>query len=743
MSLTNIIVFLTSTVSIFLGFFVILKNKKDLRNIYLGFFVFSLAGWGVSMALLVITTNVLWGRLTFLFTALAYIFYVLFIARFLNSTLKINIFIKNFFLILGVAIVLIAPTDLIIVKTVRNEISSSYGGVDVVLGGLYLFVVLYYVVTFIYLAILMIRGYQKSSGIYKSQMKFFFFGIIIFTIAALTTNLILPLLNIFYFNGYGPVFSVVMIASMVYAITRYRFMDIKAIIKKSSVFTILVIIIGSIFIFLSNIITYGVEIILKGNDYAGIISSVIISIIIATIFQPLRKFIEKITDRFLFIKSYNSDDLLTQVNQTTSSIIDLDKLLRLIAKDVYSAFHYSKIGVALIDGQGRQQQLKIFYQSGFIENELEKFSKNKVKFLPLYFRDSKEIKVIDELKARYDANEYQPKSKDLLFGLYELNISLVIPLFTKEKLVGVIVLGNKKSDDLYNNDDLRTLNIIAGQLGIAIENARLYEEQKKFNIHLKKEIERATEKLAAANKELMRLDDAKSEFLSIASHQLRTPSTAVKGYVSMILEGNFGKISKSVKESLEKVYLANERLLNLVESLLNISRIEAGREDLDIQPVDMAGVAKPIIDDFKIKIKEKKLKLSFEVEPGLPKALGDAGKIKEIISNIIDNSMKYTNEGDIMVNLHQESQSVVFACQDTGIGIEPDDLPRLFNKFVRGKGMMQVHTEGTGLGMYYARILVESMGGRIWAESPGKNRGAKFSFSLPMADKSQARKVGK
>lgn len=260
---------------------------------------------------------------------------------------------------------------------------------------------------------------------------------------------------------------------------------------------------------------------------------------------------------------------------------------------------------------------------------------------------------------------------------------------------------------------------------------------------LTKKLQKTTNDLKFANKELMRLDDAKSEFLSIASHQLRTPSTAVKGYVSMILEGSFGKISKSVKESLEKVYLANERLLNLVESLLNISRIEAGREDLDIQPVDMAGVAKPIIEDFKIKIKEKKLKLSFEVEPGLPKASGDAGKIKEIISNIIDNSMKYTNEGDIMVNLHQESQSIVFACQDTGIGIEPDDLPRLFNKFVRGKGMMQVHTEGTGLGMYYARILVESMGGRIWAESPGKNRGAKFSFSLPMADKSQARKVGK
>lgn len=258
---------------------------------------------------------------------------------------------------------------------------------------------------------------------------------------------------------------------------------------------------------------------------------------------------------------------------------------------------------------------------------------------------------------------------------------------------------------------------------------------------LTKKLQKTTSDLKFANKELMRLDDVKSEFLSIASHQLRTPSTAVKGYTSMILEGSFGKISKPVKESMEKVFLANERLLNLVESLLNISRIEAGREDLDIKPVDMAAIVKPIIEDFGIKAKEKKLKLSMEVEPRLPKAAGDASKIKEVVSNIIDNSLKYTNEGEIMINLHQESQSIVFACQDTGIGIEPDDLPRLFNKFVRGKDMMQVHTEGTGLGIYYARLLVESMGGRIWAESPGKNKGAKFSFSLPMADKSKARRV--
>ncbi|MBI5765630.1 HAMP domain-containing histidine kinase [Candidatus Falkowbacteria bacterium] len=259
---------------------------------------------------------------------------------------------------------------------------------------------------------------------------------------------------------------------------------------------------------------------------------------------------------------------------------------------------------------------------------------------------------------------------------------------------------------------------------------------------LTKKLRKTSKDLAAANKELKRLDDAKSEFLSIASHQLRTPLTVVKGYTSMMLEGSFGKISKIVRDGLQKVYISAEQLISLVDDLLNISRIEAGRLEFNILPVDLAKIAEETVSDFQQKVKEKKIKLAFHPEPNLPKVATDPQKIKEVISNIIDNSVKYTSKGEIIVGLHQESQSIIFSCQDTGIGIETDDLPRLFEKFVRGKGMMQVYTEGTGLGMYFARMVIENMGGRIWAESEGKGKGSKFSFSLPLANKAQAKKVG-
>ena len=251
----------------------------------------------------------------------------------------------------------------------------------------------------------------------------------------------------------------------------------------------------------------------------------------------------------------------------------------------------------------------------------------------------------------------------------------------------------------------------------------------------------AIQKLARANRELKRLDDAKSEFLSLASHQLRTPLTITKGYISMLLEGNFGQMSETIKDTLDKLYLANERLIGLVENLLNISRIEAGRIEFKLRPVDLAVVAKSLVDDFQNKAKAKKIKLQFYADSNINKVVADEEKIKEVISNLLDNAVKYTAQGEIIVNLHQEGQSIVFACQDTGCGLEPADLPKLFNKFGRGQNAGQI--EGSGLGLYYARAVIENMGGRVWAESPGKNQGSKFCFSLPLFDKNKTKKIKK
>lgn len=284
-----------------------------------------------------------------------------------------------------------------------------------------------------------------------------------------------------------------------------------------------------------------------------------------------------------------------------------------------------------------------------------------------------------------------------------------------------------------------TESIVEANFAQAQSNDALEELTK----NLEKRVKKATAKLEATNKELQRLDDAKSEFLSIASHQLRTPTTIIKGYVSMMQEDSFGKVPKVLKDNLDKVFIATERLLNLIENLLDISRIEAGRLEFDIKPVDLTQIADELKDDFKTKAAAKGLKLDTYYGKGIPKVSTDRAKVKEVASNLVDNAVKYTKTGEVSIDLHQEGSSVVFTVTDTGSGITADDVGRLFNKFVRGQDMVTIHPEGTGLGLYFARVVIENLGGRIWAESPGKGQGSKFSFSLPLADKSKAQKIKK
>lgn len=579
---------------------------------------------------------------------------------------------------------------------------------------------------------------KKEAVLYeRAKINYAIIGLLCYGAITGIASLILPAyFNIYDFTAIDAFGSFVFIGFTVYAITRYRLMDIKSIISKSSIFAILVLIVSLSFVFLSDIIAGTL------SEYANIesmwVSGLLVGLLITILFNPLKNLLERLTDKFLFIKTYKPSEVLAEINNATISEINLAALLSTVSQKLHNAFFYKKIAFFLLDEKGKLQIVK---QEGFDIKYMEAFAKGKEKVLPIYFSGNKNIWVIPELKTAYDSGEYQPKSLELLMGLYDMDVNLVIPLFVKDDVIGIVLIGDKKSDDLYTQDDINTLSAIAGQLAMAIENARLYEKQKRFNQDLKVEVKKATEKLVAANKELQRLDDAKSEFLSIASHQLRTPTTIIRGYISMMQEGSFGPVPPIIQDNLKKVNSATDRLLSLIESLLDISRMEAGRLEFDMQATDLAAIAKGLIDDFKKKAEDKKLKLDFYFPKDLPKVSADPNKVKEVASNLIDNSIKYTPKGEVSVGLHQEGASVVFSVQDTGLGVEPEDLPRLFNKFVRGKDMVRVHTEGTGLGLYFARVVIENMGGRIWAESPGKNQGSKFCFSLPLADKGKAKKV--
>lgn len=240
------------------------------------------------------------------------------------------------------------------------------------------------------------------------------------------------------------------------------------------------------------------------------------------------------------------------------------------------------------------------------------------------------------------------------------------------------------------------------------------------------------EQLQEAYRELKKLDRAKSEFISIASHQLRTPLTAIKGYISMILEGSYGRLVKKTKNPMKNVYKSSERLIRLVNDLLSVSKIESGKMEVKLEKVPLEEIITSVVEELKNTAKEKNIYLKWEKPKKTVRKISvDGDKIRQVILNIVDNAIHYTKKGGVTIKYESQAEKCKIIVSDTGEGIIKEDIHHLFESFTRGKAGIRFWTEGTGLGLYVSKKFVEMHNGKIWAESEGKGKGSTFYIELP------------
>lgn len=245
-------------------------------------------------------------------------------------------------------------------------------------------------------------------------------------------------------------------------------------------------------------------------------------------------------------------------------------------------------------------------------------------------------------------------------------------------------------------------------------------------------IESLATDLELANSHLKELDQQKSEFVSLASHQLRGPLTAIKGYASMLLDNDFGPVDGGVRDAVDKMYQSTQDLVVVVGDYLDVSRIEQGRMKYDFSDFDMKDLVATVITELKPNVERAKLAISFDYDEKMNFTIhADQGKIKQVIGNIMDNSIKYTPKGSIHVWLQKTPENkILLSISDTGVGIRPEILPRLFEKFSRAPDASKTNILGTGLGLYVAKKMIEAHDGKVWAESPGADKGASFFIEL-------------
>lgn len=292
-------------------------------------------------------------------------------------------------------------------------------------------------------------------------------------------------------------------------------------------------------------------------------------------------------------------------------------------------------------------------------------------------------------------------------------IILLVQLLRTQSLVDMIASGFSL-----------ILSIIVGLLliGSVIKEV---ESREKIEL-LAKDLEKANVRLTDINRQ-------KSEFVSFATHQLRGPLTAMKGYASLLLEGEMGEINPEVKNGIVRISDSANTLVNIVNDYLNISRIELGGMKYAFETIDLKNLIDDLVAELKPNIDKSGVNFSFTHENGVDyRTTADRDKLKQVFANIIDNSVKYTPKGSIYAHLSLDKirHKFIFTIRDTGVGIAPETLPHLFQKFSRAENASKTNIRGTGLGLYVAKEMIEAHHGTIRAESRGEGKGSTFIVEL-------------
>jgi signal transduction histidine kinase len=443
---------------------------------------------------------------------------------------------------------------------------------------------------------------------------------------------------------------------------------------------------------------------------------VVTTLALVLTYPALKRFFDRVTNSVFYRDAYDTQELLDDLNARLVTKFELADLLEASAKTLSL---YLKIDFCNFLIKSEDKGLELF---GPQKIDIKQEDMPHIHQVLMHGMHSKVM-----LLQEADASNAQRQFLD------DNSIMAIALLRSHHETIGYMLMGGKKSGGVYTEDDKRVIDIISEELAIAIQNSLRFEEIKRFNLTLQQKIDEATKQLRHANHRLKELDQTKDEFISMASHQLRTPLTTIKGYLSMVLEGDVGPVSKKEKDMIQHAFDGAERMVFLIGDLLNVSRLQSGKFVIENKPMDLAKMVGAEVTLLQETAKNHHLTLNYKKPEKFPLLSLDETKIRQVIMNFIDNAIFYTPaEGSIEVKLEADDKEVRFSVTDTGMGVPKEAQHHLFSKFYRAGNARKMRPDGTGLGLFMAKKVVVAQGGAIIFNST-EGKGSTFGFSLPRA----------
>ena len=496
-------------------------------------------------------------------------------------------------------------------------------------------------------------------------------------------------------------------ANMVFAlmlgtsIVRYRLFDVNVAVKKSAVYLLVWGVLTSVLVAAESYADWD-----NVNPLWVILP---LGFVMTMLVSPVGQRLEESIERVMFSRRRGCYETLLDLSKRMGAILDFGRLMETLVHGLVRGVPLTHCVLMIYDAQ--RSAFAVYREDASVGERGAvapiRIDSRIVQWLNQTGRVlvKEEAKLNPEIAAYFEAAENE---------LEAINAALIVPLKIEGKLTGILLVGEKLSGDIFDDQELEVLAVLANQVAISLENARLYEE------------------LSETNAELMQASRLKSQFLASMSHELRTPLNSIIGFSKVLLNRFDGELTERQETYIRSVHNSGAHLLQLINGILDFSRIEAGKLEMVSEEVDLHELIDECIESSMPLARGKQMKVEKNVPLELPPLSGDRTKIKQILLNLLSNAIKFTGQGRVLVSVVPEPDAIRVSVADTGMGIREDDLARLFEPFQQLDNPVVRSAGGTGLGLAISKKFVELHGGRIWAESR-ENQGSTFHFTIPLS----------